>query len=218
MTRRTLLFDLDGTLTDPKDGIVRCIRFALDRLHVEYAESDSLEWCIGPPLHESFAKILGDGRSALVPRAVALYRERFGAVGLFENRPYDGIGTGLDALGASFTLRVATSKPTVFATRILEHFGLDRHFASIHGSELDGTRTNKGELIRYILDTHRIAPEAALMIGDREHDIRGAQVNGMRGIGVLWGYGSEQELRTAGAMAIAATPGELPALAAQWAE
>ena len=206
----TIFFDLDGTLTDPKPGITRSIQYALQKLdRAVIPTEDELTWCIGPPLRASFVQLLGDDREA--DRAVALYRERFADIGLFENRLYDGIGEVLTSLGDSgHGLFVATSKPHVFADRIVDHFGLRRHFGRVFGSELDGTRADKGDLLGYALKETATAPSKALMIGDRSHDMVGAGKNGIAGIGVLYGYGSREELIGAGARQVCATPAEIP--------
>jgi phosphoglycolate phosphatase len=204
-----VLIDLDGTLTDPREGILNCIKHALAGLGDPCPSDAQLERYIGPPLQQTFEGLFGAG-SPKVQAAIALYRQRFAAVGMFENRVYAGIPemlAGLTGLGAD--LVVATSKPTVFAERILEHFGLARHFDAVFGSELDGTRSSKAELIRHILEARSIAPAGACMIGDREHDMRGAKENSVRGIGVLWGYGSRAELIDAGAFAVCERPKDL---------
>ncbi len=205
----TIFFDLDGTLTDPKPGITGSIRYALQKLeHPAIPSEDELTWCIGPPLRASFVKLLGGEDSA--DRAVSLYRERFADVGLFENRLYDGIADVLTALGASgYRMFVATSKPHVFADRIVDHFGLRPHFERVFGSELDGTRVDKGDLLEYALKQTTVAPSNTLMIGDRSHDMIGAGKNGIKGIGVLYGYGSRDELIGAGAKHVCATPAEI---------
>ena len=201
-----IYFDLDGTLTDPKPGITRSIQYALQRLdHSTIPTEDELTWCIGPPLRASFVRILGGEDSA--DRAVSLYRERFSDIGLFENAVYDGISEVLTTLSQSGQrLFVATSKPHVFATRIVEHFGLRHHFEHVFGSELDGTRVDKSHLLEYALKQASVDPSKTLMIGDRSHDMVGAGNNGMKGIGVLYGYGSEAELIGAGALHVCATP------------
>ena len=146
----TIYFDLDGTLTDPKPGITRSIQYALQRLdHPTIPTEDELTWCIGPPLRTSFVRLLGDHSA---DRAVALYRERFSDIGLYENRVYDGIGEVLTTLRASgHRLFVATSKAHVFADRIIDHFGLRHHFEHVFGAELDGTRADKSHLLEYAL-------------------------------------------------------------------
>lgn len=194
----TIFFDLDGTLTNPKPGITRSIQYALDRLGQAVPTEDDLVWCIGPPLHASLKKLLGT--DALADRALLLYRERFADIGLFENEVYAGIQGTLSALAApGRRIFIATSKPAVYADRIVDHFGLRRHFEHVFGSELDGTRTDKSELLRYALEVTRTDPRDAIMIGDRAHDMIGARNNAMTAIGVLYGYGSRDELMEAGA-------------------
>jgi phosphoglycolate phosphatase len=201
----TIFFDLDGTLTDPKPGITGSIQYALQKLDLPVPSQDELTWCIGPPLRASFVTLLG--AENLADRAVALYRERFADVGLYENSVYPDIEHILAALRQSpRRLFVATSKPRIFAERIIDHFGLTSHFEYVFGSELDGTRVNKSELLAYAIETTGVDPQHALMIGDRSHDIVGAKNNGMRGIGVLYGYGSREELIEAGASHLCATP------------
>jgi phosphoglycolate phosphatase len=206
VTMDAIYFDLDGTLTDPKPGITRSIQYALRKLdHHTIPTEDELTWCIGPPLRASFAKILGTEDSADL--AVSLYRERFSDIGLYENGVYDGIGDVLTTLGQSGRrLFVATSKPHVYAERIVAHFGLRHHFEHVFGSELDGTRVDKSHLLEYALKTASVDPSKTLMIGDRSHDMIGARNNGIRGIGVLYGYGSKDELIGAGALHVCATP------------
>ncbi len=207
MTRPpALFFDLDGTLTDPKPGITGCIQFALDRLGKPVPSQDELEWCIGPPLQENFARLVGEDLAA---RGVELYRERFGDVGLFENEVYDGIPEALATLGADARLFVASSKPKVYVDRILDHFELTPCFEAIFGSELDGTRTDKRELLPWALGEARVSAADAVMIGDRAQDGVGAKHAGMGFVGVLYGYGSEEELRGAGASRFAARPADL---------
>ena len=201
-----IYFDLDGTLTDPKPGITRSIQYALRKLdHHTIPTEDELTWCIGPPLRASFVKILGTEDTADL--AVSLYRERFSDIGLYENGVYDGIDDVLTTLGQSGRrLFVATSKAHVFADRIIDHFGLRHHFERVFGAELDGTRSDKSHLLEYALRTASVDPSKTLMIGDRSHDMIGARNNGIRGIGVLYGYGSKDELIEAGALHVCATP------------
>jgi len=202
------LFDLDGTLTDPKAGITRSVQYALERLGRPVPEADALTWMIGPPLVAGFTKLLGGAEDAM--EAVRLYRERFSDVGLFENEVYADIPATLETLReAGVRLFVATSKPHVFAKRIIEHFGLSRFFHEIYGSELDNRNSDKRDLIRHILDRERFDPAAAVMIGDREHDAIGARTNGIAAIGITWGYGSRQELLEAGVACLVDDPGGL---------
>lgn len=204
------LFDLDGTLTDPQEGITRSLAYALERMGVAPPPLDDMLFAIGPPLRASLARLLGTDSPAAVERAIALYRERFADIGLFENRPYDGIADTLSALSAGARLLVATSKPTVFARRIVERFALDAHFEAVHGCELDGTREDKRDLIAHVIAHHGLDAAASVMIGDRGVDMRAARHHGMHALGALWGYGSGEELREAGAHALCAAPGEVP--------
>lgn len=208
-----LLFDLDGTLSNPFLGITSCIQYALTGLGHQAPPAENLRWCIGPPLKETFAELLGPQDTHRADEALAKYRERFGTVGLFENQLYPQIEAALHELGREgHTLSVATSKPTVYAARIVEHFGLKKYFRVVDGSELDGTRTDKADLIAYILKRDKLAPNNVIMIGDRKHDIIGARKNGVRGVGVLWGYGTAEELNAAGARVCISAPLELPAV------
>ena len=208
---KAILFDLDGTLTDPREGITRCLAYALERMGLEPPPLDALTFAIGPPLRRSLATLLGDESPAAVERAIALYRERFADVGLFENAPYDGIAETLGRLAASGSvLLVATSKPQVYAERIVKRFGLDGHFAAVHGCELDGTREDKRDLLAHLLPHHGIAPADAAMIGDRGADMAAARHHGLHAVGALWGYGTREELLEAGARALCAAPGGIP--------
>ncbi len=200
----TIFFDLDGTLTDPKPGITKSIRFALKEMGHEPPPADELTWCIGPPLQASFEQILGDEKLAVA--ALTLYRERFAETGLFENRVYLGIEACLRDLKASdCRLHVATSKPAVYAERIIRHFDLDGYFETVFGSELDGTRSDKSDLLEFALSESGADPRHSIMIGDRSHDVIGARNNGLKAVGVLYGYGSREELETAGADVIVET-------------
>ena len=204
---KAVLFDLDGTLTDPREGITRSIAHALERMGREPPPLDDLCFAIGPPLRASLATLLGEDRRETVEQALAHYRERFADVGLFENAPYEGIDEALHALAASGAeLFVATSKPLVYAERIVRHFGLDMHFVAVHGCELDGTREDKRDLLAHLIPRHGVACDAAVMIGDRGVDMRAARHHGLHALGALWGYGSEPELRDAGAHALCERP------------
>lgn len=205
-----LLFDLDGTLTNPSEGITKCIRYALDSIGAVVPAQDDLERWIGPPLHESLRDYLGAPREHLVPEALSAYRRRFSDVGMFENAVYAAIPEALaDLQRRGCSLFEATSKPTTFAERIVDHFGLSTYFSAVYGSELSGERSDKAELIAHLLRTEGIHSSRATMIGDRAHDIVGARRNDLRAVGVLWGYGDEAELVGAGAHAVVATVPEL---------
>ena len=207
---KTVFFDLDGTLTDPKVGITTSIQFAMAKLNVDVPTKDDLSWCIGPPLLQSFEMLVGKDRSA---QALGFYRERYSDIGWKENTPYAGIEDTLARLcRAGIRLYVVTSKPHVYAKRIIEHFQLGQYFDAVYGAELDGTRSNKSDLLRFALSDTR-AEENMTMVGDREHDIIGALENGMSAIGVTYGYGSPQELLQSGATRIVGRPADLlPAL------
>ena len=209
MSPDAVLFDLDGTLTDPKPGIERSIIYALDRMGLP-APTEDLGWCIGPPLAGSFERLLGTTDPATIARALGLYRERFTEIGLYENAVYDGVPDCLIALlRAGKRLFVATSKPLVFATRILDHFALADLFDAVHGSGLDGSLSDKGELIASLLSVEGLAPDRTIMIGDREHDGIGAAKNGVRFVGVTYGYGTAERLLASGAIAFCASPEEV---------
>lgn len=200
-----ILFDLDGTLTDPKEGITKCVEYALNKLGIGVEHPDLLIPYIGPPLYDSFIHIQGLTHEAAL-QGVEFYRERYRTLGMFENSVIPGIPELLENLRKKrFSLYVATSKPTVFAEEILRHYKLDHFFKFTAGSNLDGTRSKKREVIQYVLDGNDIPAAQALMIGDREHDIIGAKACGVPSIGVLFGYGSEEELSSAGADYIAHT-------------
>ena len=206
----TVLFDLDGTLTDPKIGITTCIQYALHQLDYESPETEQLLWCIGPPLTVSFAKLLQTNDKALIDRAITLYRDRFATVGLFENALYPQIPETLKSIrAAGYQTYIATSKPHVFAKRIIEHFALTTLFDGIYGSELDGTRSDKAELIQHILLTENLIPAKTVMVGDRSHDAIGAKKNQLLAIGVTYGYGTEEELKLHGVDLIANSPEEI---------
>jgi len=202
-----ILFDLDGTLTDPREGIVACFKYALRGLGCPTPPDSELERYIGPPLQESFAFLLGAERHGEVDAAVQLYRERFSAKGMFENAVYPGVPSALgrlQALGAA--LYVATAKPLVFAERIVEHFGLRCYFQAVYGSELDGTRTDKVDLIAHVLEKESLATDSTFMVGDRSHDVVGAKANGVFPVAALWGYGTREELSAAGATVFCERP------------
>ncbi|MGG4201781.1 HAD family hydrolase [Peribacillus frigoritolerans] len=192
---KVILFDLDGTLSDPKVGITKSVQYALQKMNIVEPDIDKLECFIGPPLQVSFAEYY-DFDEKNTQKAIELYRERFKEKGMFENELYSNIALLLKSLKEQqFTLVVATSKPTVFAEQILKYFNIDQYFELIVGSNLDGTRASKTEIIQYILDKyqeHKLSD--FIMIGDRKHDIIGANNTGINSIGVTYGYGSFEEL------------------------
>ncbi len=205
-----LFFDLDGTLTDSRPGIMASMRHALAAIGRECPSDEALLRFIGPPTHDAFRELLGSTDAELNTRTIGIYRERYARLGLFENSVYPGVSTGLAELrAAGFTLFVVTSKPEVFAKRIIDHFELAPYFKRVYGSELSGERSHKGELIAHVLASEGLQGADAWMFGDRMHDIRGAKQNSVHAAGVLWGYGSKEELSDAGAHALFAT---MPAL------
>lgn len=210
MAKSHILFDLDGTLTDSQEGILKCFSHALEKMGLTCPEIETLGWCVGPPLRDSFRKLLGAEHEHRVEEAAAFYRERYSVSGLFENLVYDGIHELLDALREKGKiLYVATAKPQIYAQRILEHFELADRFARIYGSQLDGRLSKKTELIEHILKNERLHPSECVMVGDRDFDMIGAKLNGIVGVGAGWGYGSFEELNGAGATHYCRTPGEI---------
>ena len=214
-----ILFDLDGTLTDPKPGITGCVQYALRKFGIEEPDLDKLEPFIGPPLLDSFQEFYGFEEEK-GQQAIIYYRERFRTVGLFENEVYPGIAQMLARLQeAGCHLAVASSKPEIFVKRILEHFGLLSYFEVVVGSELDGRRARKEEVVeealRQLLGEEALTQhglrriEDAVMVGDRKFDIQGAKRFGIASIGVRYGYAGQGELEEAGADMIVATVGEL---------
>lgn len=196
---KAILFDLDGTLTESGEGITKCVQYALEKLGKPESDLKKLEVFIGPPLMEQFMKYAGlDEETAR--RAVEYYRERYSTTGIFENRPYPGVEEMLQELKRKkYLLAVASSKPEYFVKQILDYFHLTEYFDEIVGSELNGSRTNKTEVIeetlrRLGLDKHR---EQVIMVGDKEHDILGARAAGLECVAVSYGYGTEEELTAA---------------------
>lgn len=208
--KKYFLFDLDGTLTDPGVGITNSVAYALKSYGITVEDRTSLYSFIGPPLKESFERFYGFSPEQ-ADEAVGKYREYFGEKGLMENKAYDGILPMLEELkGKGARLLVATSKPTCYAREILENFGMLSCFEFVAGSNLDGSRVKKDEVIAYALQEMGICClEEAVMIGDREHDIIGAKKCGISSIGVLYGYGSREELEKHGADRIVESVGEL---------
>jgi phosphoglycolate phosphatase len=214
---KTVIFDLDGTLTDSRPGILRSTRYALRRLNEETGdahpipEESALGFMIGPPLRETFAGLVGADR---VEALLGFYRERYSDSGLFENTVFDGVPEALETLRlADRRMFVATSKNEADARRILDHFGLARYFVEIYGSQNDGGRAVKSDLLHYLLGREQIEASAVdvAMIGDRKYDVLGAKAVGISAIGALWGYGDRAELTQAGADALIAAPKGIPA-------
>ncbi len=203
----TLLFDLDGTLTDSTEGILKCLAYALERMG--YEVPDDTNKFLGPPLRQSLTEFLGMSMEQ-ADEAVRIFRERYSVVGLFENRVYDGIPEMLERLkSGGKRLMVATSKAEIYAVRIFEKFGLAQYFEIVGGAELDGSRDYKDEVIEYVLAKAGITDRSTvLMIGDRRQDVLGAHKTNIECMGILWGFGSMEELTQAGADYIARTPQE----------
>ena len=208
-----ILFDLDGTLTDPGEGITNSVAHALEKFRIPVPERRELYKFIGPPLYQSFMEFYGlDRQQALL--AVDYYREYYRDRGIWENEVYTGIPALLEQLkGAGKRLALATSKPEEFAIQILEHFGLMPYFELVAGSTMDSSRVKKADVINYALSALELEPgPSVIMVGDREHDVLGAREAGLDCIGVLFGYGDAPELQRAGAAHIAATVEELAGL------
>ena len=205
-----ILFDMDGTLTDSSPGIMNSIIYALKKYNLNVENTDELRKFLGPPLHESFRDFYGfDEEKAM--EAVLFYREYFSTNGLLENAVYDGIPALLKALKENDKrLIVATSKPQDFTDRIMDNFDLTKYFEFVAGSNMDGTRSKKAEVIEYALHSCKIADKSkVVMIGDRKHDVLGAKTVGIDSIGVEYGYGNYEELSAAGATYIVKTVEEL---------
>jgi phosphoglycolate phosphatase len=193
-----ILFDLDGTLTDPGKGITRCIQYALQQLGETVPLSDQLTWCVGPPLRASFSKLLNTADETILDLALVHYRKRFSEKGMFENLLYPDVVSGLGSLReAGFNLFLATSKPRVFAQQIVDHFKLTPFFLAVYGSELDGRLSEKGALIAHILHREGLDPAATMMVGDRVYDIEGGKKNKIMTAAVSYGYGTRDEIDTA---------------------
>jgi phosphoglycolate phosphatase len=208
--RSALLVDLDGTLTDPAEGIIGCFRLALETLGRIAPPAAELHWIIGPPLRGCFAEALnGEGDPE---EALKIYRGRYSTDGLFEAFVYDGVRETLAELRAAGTrLFLCTAKPLVYAERILSHFGLEHHFEAAYGDELGGRFQDKADLIAHILEREGLEADACCMWGDRKHDVLAASRHGIPTIGALWGYGGADELRAAGAAALCEAPSQVPA-------
>lgn len=208
--QKTILFDLDGTLTDSGEGIINCAIVALEHFHLPIPSREELRVFVGPPLQESFLRF---GVPAdRVDEAIAVYRSRYIPIGKFENIPYPGIRELLEALKAEgHKLYVATSKPETMSVEILEHFGLAKYFDQIYGASMDASRSTKEAVIAYLLEQNGRA-DNMVMVGDTKYDVIGAKKHGISTIGVAWGYGEVADMLAAGAAAIAQTTEELYAL------
>lgn len=204
---RWVLFDLDGTLTDPAEGITRSTVHALRARGHSAPEPGDLTWIVGPALRQTFERLAGTSAKAEIDALIAAYRERFVPLGMYENTVYAGIPECLAACtAAGCTLALATLKPSVFARRILRHFRLDLHFSAVVGSYLDGRRDDKAKVIRRALTVLAADPARTVMIGDRAADLVGARACGVAAVGVAWGYAAPGELEAAEPVAICQTP------------
>ena len=215
MKYTTAIFDLDGTITDSCPGILNAIRYALKKRGIDEPSEEVLRSFIGPPLQQQVQTVFGLSEEEGAAM-VSTYREYYGVKGIFENRVYDGVPEMLEKLrAAGVRVLMATSKPEKYAKRIAEHFGFDRYFDFIGGACMDGTRTDKHEVIEYVLSSCGISEDernSTVMIGDRSHDILGAEKSGLHSIGVLYGYGSIEELKEAGAEETALHPSDITAI------
>lgn len=203
----TLFFDLDGTISNNLVGIGRCLNFALERLGLRHLSDQEILPFVGPPFRDSLPRVFpGIDTEA----ALRLYRERYEQTGWLENDLYDGIADAIRKLHLQgFTIALCTSKPRMFAEKIIDHFQLSRYFDGVHGPELDGRFDRKTELLAYLVDHYKAAPSSVVMVGDRDKDVEAAQHVGAHSLGVLWGFGSEAELTRAGATHIISEPGQL---------
>lgn len=202
--KKYILFDLDGTLTDPEEGITKSMQYALGHMGIEVEDRTTLRKHIGPPLHEGLKEIWGFDEEK-TEEAIRWYREMYAKEGMYQNEVYPGVEEALaDLKNAGMTLIVATSKAEPYAKLIMEHFHLDSYFTDICGSSLDGTRSKKGDVIRYALEKNGITNKnEVVMVGDRLHDVIGAKENSIMCVGVLYGFGTREELMGAGAEKIA---------------
>jgi phosphoglycolate phosphatase len=192
-----IFFDLDGTLTDPKEGITNSVAFALNYFNIKVRDLNELDCFIGPPLKESFMQFykMSDEDACM---AVKKYRERFRIKGMCENKIYPGVEEMLCVLkNAGKTLAVVTSKPTVFSEQIIDHFQITKYFSAVIGSELDGTHSDKSEVIKYALSCLHVHPFEALMVGDRKYDVIGAKQCDVTSVSVAYGYAEPGELKNA---------------------
>lgn len=198
--KKYILFDLDGTITDPKEGITKSVAYALSKFGIKVDSLNELCKFIGPPLKDSFIEYYNFNDDE-AEKAIKYYREYFSDRGIYENQVYKGFEDILISLKENNkVLIVATSKPTIFAQKILEHFNLRKYFSFVSGSNLDGTRVKKSEVIQYALERNNIKDlSEVIMIGDRKHDVYGAKEIGIESIGVLYGYGDYKELYDSGA-------------------
>lgn len=216
---KTILFDLDGTLTDPAEGITRSVAYALEHFGIQIPDLSALYRFIGPPLLDSFKEFYGFTESES-QEALRLYRNRFSTIGMFENTVYPGIADMLEDLKKQgIRLMLATSKPEEYAVPILQRFGLFKYIDFVAGNTLQESRPRKADVIRYAMECYQdISYESAIMVGDRRHDVEGARKCHLPCIGVLYGYGDETELHSAGADLTVRTVAELHTTLIGWSK
>jgi len=208
--RFTLFFDLDGTLSDPSEGITRSVQYALERLGRPYPPKSELTRFIGPPLRWTFPKLLGTEDRDLIETAIDYYRQRYENTGLFENEVYPGIPELLRQLrDDGYPLYVVTSKPKVYADRIIRHFGFEHFFIEVYGPDLDGRFDEKVELVGFVLQQRSLDAKSTVMIGDRARDIESGRAHGTRTIGVTYGFGTPEEIAAAAPDHICHNPYEI---------
>ena len=208
-----VLLDLDGTLSDSKPGIAASFRYTVGQLGHDPDAAGDLTWAVGPPIAVSIARLLKQYGDDRIDRAVGIYRAWYSEVGIYDCTAYPGIVGMLDALrDAEVTMYVATSKRRDFADRVIDHLSLRSYFRGVYGALPGGGLDEKQDLLAHILSAENVAASDAIMIGDRLHDMHAARHNDIRPIGVLWGYGGQEELLEAGADAVAAIPADVVSL------
>ncbi|MBR3294750.1 MAG: HAD hydrolase-like protein [Clostridia bacterium] len=206
---KNVFFDLDGTLTDSKEGIIKSAQYAFEKLGLPVPAFEEMYWVMGPPIRTSFRERIHLSEEDAF-RGLRYYQERFGSVGYLENRVYEGVEQMLGELkDLGYRLFITTSKPTFYTNEILKHFGLDRYFTYVSGSDMDGTHGSKAEVVRYVIENFDCEKDETVIVGDRDHDILGGIQNGIHTIGVRYGYASENELEDAGAQYIAESPEDI---------
>ena len=211
MPFKNIIFDLDGTLSNPSDGFFDCLHYAVNELGLNVDLKRNLDWIIGPPLEEVMAQLLDGYSETEISRAVKYFRTQYNQTGLFGNHLYHRIPEVLAEIASSGkTLFVGTSKPQDSADRVVDHFGIRDYFKGVYGRNLELKQYKKAYVLREILSSEDIEPENTIMIGDRSHDIVAARANGMKAVGVTYGFGSERELRDAGAYRLCDSPESLP--------
>lgn len=211
---RSVLLDLDGTLSDSRPGIVACFRHTLEELGHDPNAAGDLTWAVGPPIAVSLQRMIAPFGDDRVELALTVYRERYSSVGIYDCSVYPGVVTMLDGLrDAGHTMCIATSKRRDFAERVIDYLGLREYVRGVYGAVPGGALDRKQDLLLHILNVEHLAAAACVMVGDRFHDIEAAKANSIRSIGALWGYGGRDELEQAGADGIASTPDEVVSLA-----